>query len=79
MAFPTITLQYLIPIPPLMVIAFVLCVLRIWTRFRARKLYLDDYLIIVAEVGGVSVASVFPDCLKSKSRGTLTQCPTSAR
>jgi hypothetical protein len=79
MVFPTITLQYLIPIPPLTVIAFVLCVLRIWTRFRARKLYLDDYLIIVAEVGGFNVASVFLDCLMCKSHGTLTQGPTSAR
>ena len=53
MAFPSIALQYLIPIPIVMVISFVLFVLRIWTRFRARKMYLDDYLIIIAEVCGI--------------------------
>jgi len=50
MAFPTITLQYLIPVPILTVVALVLCVVRIWTRYRARKLHLDDYFIAIAEV-----------------------------
>jgi hypothetical protein len=50
MAVPTIALQYLIPVPILMVISSALCVVRIWTRFRARKMHLDDYLIIIAEV-----------------------------
>jgi hypothetical protein len=45
------SLKYLIPVPILTVIALALCVARIWTRVkRTRKLYADDWLIVVAEV-----------------------------
>lgn len=45
-----IAYQYIIPVSILIVIAFVVFVLRIWTRLtRTRKLYLDDWLIILAE------------------------------
>lgn len=43
--------QYIIPVSILLAIALVIFVLRIWTRLtRTRKLYLDDWLIILAEV-----------------------------
>ncbi|KAF2751121.1 hypothetical protein M011DRAFT_394992 [Sporormia fimetaria CBS 119925] len=41
---------YIIPVSILLAIALILCVLRLWARAtRTKRLYLDDWLIVVAE------------------------------
>jgi hypothetical protein len=61
------SLKYLIPVPILTVIALALCIVRIWTRVkRTRKLYADDWLIVVAEVC----------CLCFSGTGTLLMVQT---
>jgi hypothetical protein len=43
---------YLVPVTILGGLALILFILRIWTRVsRTKQLYLDDWLIIAAEVG----------------------------
>lgn len=50
-AYSNNRLMYLIPVPIFAAIGLVLVVLRVYTRLtRTKKLYLDDWLIIVAEV-----------------------------
>ena len=50
MGLPSVALIYLVPVSILTGFAVGLCALRMYTRVKTRKFYIDDWLILAAVV-----------------------------